>query len=71
MRSAEDSRNGLGIPATAEGAENMAQLDSIRFEGCTEMQGFLMSAALPAHEVERLFLAERKGPEIEDSAAAA
>jgi EAL domain-containing protein (putative c-di-GMP-specific phosphodiesterase class I) len=47
--------SGLGIPATAEGVENMAQLDQIRSEGCTEMQGFLMSEALPAHEIERLF----------------
>src|SRR5438477_13167016 len=35
--------NGLGIPATAEGVENMAQLNSVRSEGCTEMQGFLLS----------------------------
>jgi EAL domain-containing protein (putative c-di-GMP-specific phosphodiesterase class I) len=63
--------SGLGIPATAEGVENMAQLDSIRSEGCTEMQGFLMSGALPAHEIERLFLSERKEEETEDSASAA
>ena len=62
--------SGLGIPATAEGVENMAQLDSIRSEGCTDMQGFLMSAALPAYEIERLFFAGGK-EEIEDSAAAA
>jgi diguanylate cyclase (GGDEF)-like protein len=63
--------SGLGIPATAEGVENMAQLDSIRSEGCTEMQGFLLSGALPAHEIERLFLAERKEEVVKDSAAAA
>jgi diguanylate cyclase (GGDEF)-like protein len=47
--------SGLGIPATAEGVDNMAQFDQIRSEGCTEMQGFLMSEALPADEIERLF----------------
>jgi diguanylate cyclase (GGDEF)-like protein len=52
--------NGLGIPATAEGVENKAQLDSVRSEGCTEMQGFLLSKALPAHEIEELFFAKRK-----------
>jgi diguanylate cyclase (GGDEF)-like protein len=51
--------NGLGIPATAEGVENEAQLDSIRSEGCTEMQGFLLSEPLPAREIERLFLGRR------------
>ena len=63
--------SGLGIPATAEGVENMAQLDSIRSEGCTEMQGFLMSEALPAHEIEKLFFADGGKPKAEDSAAAA
>ena len=63
--------SGLGIPATAEGVENMAQLDSIRSEGCTEMQGFLMSEALPAHEIEQLFFPDRAEPKVEDSAAAA
>lgn len=52
--------NGLGIPATAEGVENEAQLNSIRSEGCTEMQGFLLSEPLPAREIERLFLSQRR-----------
>jgi diguanylate cyclase (GGDEF)-like protein len=63
--------SGLGIKATAEGVENKAQLDSVRSEGCTEMQGFLMSGALPAAEIERLFLSERAEPASDDSAAAA
>ena len=64
--------SGLGIPATAEGVENMAQLDQIRSEGCTEMQGFLMSAALPADEIDKLFFAGTdKAKKGEDSAEAA
>jgi diguanylate cyclase (GGDEF)-like protein len=63
--------SGLGIRATAECVENTAQLDSIRSEGCTEMQGFLMSKALPAREVERLFFAQPREPVAEDSVAAA
>jgi diguanylate cyclase (GGDEF)-like protein len=51
--------NGLGIAATAEGVENNEQLEFVRSEGCTEMQGFLLSKPLPAAEIERLFLAKR------------
>jgi EAL domain-containing protein (putative c-di-GMP-specific phosphodiesterase class I) len=49
--------NGLGMAATAEGVETQDQLDTIKSEGCTEMQGFLFSRPLPAAEIERLFLA--------------
>jgi diguanylate cyclase (GGDEF)-like protein len=52
--------NGLGIQATAEGVENKEQLDSVKSEGCTEIQGFLLSKPLPAREIEELFLAKRK-----------
>ncbi len=63
--------SGLGIPATAEGVENMAQLAQVVSEGCTEMQGFLMSEALPADEVERLFFPGCRTAKAEDSAEAA
>jgi diguanylate cyclase (GGDEF)-like protein/PAS domain S-box-containing protein len=51
--------NGMGMAATAEGVETREQLDKITAEGCTEMQGYLFSRPLPAHEIERLFLAPR------------
>src|SRR5260221_6388591 len=57
--------NGMGMTATAEGVETREQLDRIASEGCTEMQGFLFSHPLPAHEIERLFLSglgTRKNP---------
>jgi EAL domain-containing protein (putative c-di-GMP-specific phosphodiesterase class I) len=63
--------NGLGIPATAEGVENEAQLNSVRSEGCAEMQGFLLSEPLPAHTIERLFLPKCRMPKQGDSTAAA
>ena len=50
---------GLGVTATAEGVETQAQLDAIRSEGCAEMQGFLLSKPIPAHDVERLFLSKQ------------
>jgi diguanylate cyclase (GGDEF)-like protein len=52
--------NGMGMTATAEGVETREQLDAIASEGCTEMQGFLFSKPLPAHEIERLFLSGRR-----------
>ena len=41
----------LGIVTTAEGVETVEQLDGVRAEGCTEVQGFYFSAARPASEV--------------------
>ena len=51
---------GMGMTATAEGVETAEQLDKITSEGCTEMQGYLFSRPLPAHEIERLFLSGRE-----------
>src|SRR5205814_4286729 len=34
---------GLGMSATAEGVETLEQLEVIKSEGCTEMQGYLFS----------------------------
>jgi EAL domain-containing protein (putative c-di-GMP-specific phosphodiesterase class I) len=50
----------MGMTATAEGVETREQLDKITSEGCTEMQGYLFSRPLPAHEIERLFLSRRE-----------
>jgi PAS domain-containing protein len=44
--------SGLGVAATAEGVETREQFDLIRSEGCTEMQNFLLSKPVPAHELE-------------------
>ncbi len=41
----------LNISTTAEGVETEDQLDALRAEGCTEVQGFLFSAARPASEI--------------------
>jgi diguanylate cyclase (GGDEF)-like protein/PAS domain S-box-containing protein len=50
--------NGLGMTTTAEGVETTEQMNTVRAEGCTEMQGFLFSKPLPASEVEP-FLRQR------------
>lgn len=52
----------LGMVTTAEGIETEEQLDAVRKEGCTEVQGFLLSPPLPASAVDRLF-AETHGME--------
>ncbi|MDR3466039.1 MAG: EAL domain-containing protein [Xanthobacteraceae bacterium] len=43
------------MTTTAEGVETQRQKDRLRALGCTEMQGYLFSAAKPAAEVRRLF----------------
>jgi EAL domain-containing protein (putative c-di-GMP-specific phosphodiesterase class I) len=58
--------NGIGMSTTAEGVETQEQLDAVKSEGCTEMQGFLFSRALPAHEIERRYLSNPT--EIESAA---
>ena len=63
--------NGLGVAATAEGVETQEQLEAIKSEGCTEMQGFLFSKPLPAHGFEQLLLAERKVQQAADGVIAA
>jgi EAL domain-containing protein (putative c-di-GMP-specific phosphodiesterase class I) len=46
----------LGMATTAEGVETQEQVDKVRAEGCTEMQGFFFSPPRPIREIERLFL---------------
>jgi EAL domain-containing protein (putative c-di-GMP-specific phosphodiesterase class I) len=51
----------LGLKVIAEGVETEAQLDYLREQGCDEMQGFLISKALPAAELEKQFLKPASG----------
>jgi diguanylate cyclase (GGDEF)-like protein/PAS domain S-box-containing protein len=44
----------LGILTTAEGVETEEQLALLRLEGCSEVQGYLMSRPRPAAEVENM-----------------
>jgi diguanylate cyclase (GGDEF)-like protein len=62
VRAVAAMAKGMGMTATAEGVETREQLDMITSEGCAEMQGFLFSRPLPAHEIERLFLSGREAP---------
>jgi diguanylate cyclase (GGDEF)-like protein len=46
----------LNLTVTAEGVERVEQLEWLRARGCHEVQGFLLSKALPSSEFERKFL---------------
>ncbi|KAB2914311.1 MAG: EAL domain-containing protein [Hyphomicrobiaceae bacterium] len=52
--------HGLGMTTTAEGVETQEQLAVLRAEGCTEMQGFLFSKAVPDGQIEALLVAKEK-----------
>jgi diguanylate cyclase (GGDEF)-like protein len=54
IRAVATLAKGLGIVTTAEGVETAAQLEAVRAEGCTEMQGFLKSKPLSLAQVEQL-----------------
>ena len=47
----------LGIATTAEGIETTEQLERVRAEGCTEVQGYLFSPPRPASELGELIRA--------------
>ncbi len=48
------------MTTTAEGVETEAQKDLLRALGCTEMQGYLFSKAVPAAQVRRMLLGPGK-----------
>ena len=43
-----------GITTTAEGVETQEQLDQMRAEGCSEVQGYFYSKPVPAGEIAQL-----------------
>jgi diguanylate cyclase (GGDEF)-like protein len=54
VRAVAAMAHSLGISTTAEGVETLEQLEIVRMEGCTEIQGFLFSPALPASEIDKI-----------------
>jgi diguanylate cyclase (GGDEF)-like protein len=48
------------MTTTAEGVETKAQQELLRALGCSEMQGYLFSAAKPSAEVRQLLIAHRE-----------
>jgi diguanylate cyclase (GGDEF)-like protein len=68
VRAVAAMAKGLGMAATAEGVETQEQLETVRSEGCTEMQGYLFSKPRPQHEIEKLFLSEQIARRAADAA---
>jgi diguanylate cyclase (GGDEF)-like protein len=50
----------FGMTTLAEGVETQEQLDKMRAEGCTEVQGYFFSRPVPASEVARLLSGFKK-----------
>ena len=44
----------FGMTTTAEGVETQEQLDQMRAEGCTEVQGFIFSKPMPNTAIQAL-----------------
>ncbi|WP_066481315.1 MULTISPECIES: putative bifunctional diguanylate cyclase/phosphodiesterase [unclassified Sphingomonas] len=55
IRSITTLADALGMETTAEGVENVEQLDILREQGCSQIQGFYFSKPLPADELKKLF----------------
>ncbi len=51
VRSLIQMARGLGVSVTAEGIETVEQLEIVRAEGCTEIQGYYISPPRPAAEL--------------------
>jgi EAL domain-containing protein (putative c-di-GMP-specific phosphodiesterase class I) len=60
VRAVAAMAKGRGMNTTAEGVETQEQLDTVKFEGCTEVQGFLLSRPLPDQEIQQFFMAARR-----------
>jgi diguanylate cyclase (GGDEF)-like protein len=50
----------FGVTTTAEGVETQGQLDQMRAEGCTEVQGYFYSRPVPASEIGQLLSVFKK-----------
>ena len=56
--------HGLGLSVVAEGVDSLEQLHILRDQGCDEIQGYLVSPAVPAEQFEAM-LREGALPELE------
>ncbi|MGZ5870165.1 MAG: EAL domain-containing protein [Croceibacterium sp.] len=54
VKAITDLAAALDMETTAEGVEEVAQLEALRAHGCTTVQGYLFSKPVPASEVPRL-----------------
>jgi EAL domain-containing protein (putative c-di-GMP-specific phosphodiesterase class I) len=58
VRAVSALARGLGMQTTAEGVETREQLEAVRAEGCTDIQGFLISRPRPEREITEAYFGE-------------
>ena len=61
IRAVIEMARALGIKVIAEGVETREQLGLLRVLDCSEYQGYYFSEPVPAAEIERLYLTEKRG----------
>jgi diguanylate cyclase (GGDEF)-like protein len=61
VRSVVGLAQSLGMTTTAEGVERREQVDELRTQGCSEVQGYLYSKAVPADQLSNLRPADKRG----------
>ena len=55
-----DLANALGMETTAEGVEDEQQLAELRHQGCSSIQGYLMSRPVPASRVVPMLVEDQR-----------
>jgi diguanylate cyclase (GGDEF)-like protein len=61
VRSVVSLAESLGMTTTAEGVERQEQVEYLRLQGCSEVQGFLYSKAVPADQLSNLRSVDKRG----------
>ncbi len=61
VKASIDLGRSFGATTIAEGVSTIEQFEILREMGCQQVQGFLFSPAVPAHEAEQMIIADRRG----------
>ena len=64
VRAITDLASALGMETTAEGVEESEQLEHLRDQGCTSVQGFLFSRPVQAGMIAGLLGADAAGRKV-------
>jgi EAL domain-containing protein (putative c-di-GMP-specific phosphodiesterase class I) len=50
----------FGVPTTAEGVETVDQFEQVRYDGCSQCQGYYFGRPMPLDQVQRLLQRRRE-----------
>ena len=64
VRAIVDLASALGMETTAEGVEETEQLEHLRMQGCTSVQGFLFSKPVRAGQIAAMLGDDRLGRKV-------